>query len=710
VQRSGFLGFDYDLNDTTTIWGHSLLGRIQSYQANAGNPELQGIWHIRYSPDNPFLPELLRNAMIAEGRDFVEVHMNGFMSDRYGGGETNINVHNMWSLTAGATMDLPNGWTLRGSYQYGESGNRTEGRGWERMDRVYMGLDTVTADPETGEILEPGAEGGVSMCRVQAVARQFELQNRDLEAELHEWAQENTLENRHDAGAHPEGDPIPIDFPFAVDSVDNSIRDCVPFNLLGLNNASREAVDYVRGTDKVGLSDADQHFVEVMATGTLWQGWGAGSIETAVGATYREESVGRWIRPDLLDVDALGPPVNVAVPLDLNDPDGEQLIVVQGIPGGYEGGSPNLHNFSTFPTYSGGFDVWELFNETIVPLYTAPGGEQRVELNLAGRYADYSRAGGHWTYKGGLDFRVTNDLRLRGTYSRDFREATFSEMFDQQGGGGSVNDPEFDGTSFPITSISGGNPDLEPEVAYTTVAGFVYQPSFVPGLSFSADWFNVDQRQRIGSLGTSFIVNQCFDEGVHCERVIRDDDGVIQRIFNVNINVDFAKLEGIDMELSYRMQPNFFSGLTESFSVRLLGNRLLHFSTYQAGQNRDEQNTAGSGGRPHWQTTASLNYRVGAFGIRWNQNWSSGVKRSRFWVDGDHVARNRWPSQSSESMGLSYNFDTEAGSWCTGLNINNPFNRKPMHTPGFSQRGGVGAGSRGDSIGRRYSFNMRYSY
>jgi hypothetical protein len=151
------------------------------------------------------------------------------------------------------------------------------------------------------------------------------------------------------------------------------------------------------------------------------------------------------------DVEALGPPLNAP------------SIGIRGIPGGFTGGSPNLIQFSTVPRIQGEYNVKEGFVELNVPLFETSHG-QKLGSDLAYRKSSYSGIGSVNAYKGGLDFQAYSDLRFRATLSCDVREATFSERFDFQGGGGTVNDPEAVGVggarnqSFQITAVNVGNP------------------------------------------------------------------------------------------------------------------------------------------------------------------------------------------------------------------------------------------------------------
>jgi outer membrane receptor protein involved in Fe transport len=160
--------------------------------------------------------------------------------------------------------------------------------------------------------------------------------------------------------------------------------------------------------------------------------------------------------------------------------------------GTWSNGSRNLHQFSTVSGISGGC---------------------RVE-----------------TWKARLDFQLLRDLRLRATRSRDMREATFSERFDNSPGGGSVFDPARNHAQSTITLLNAGNPELRPEVADATVVGLVYQPRWAEGLRMSIDRYEVDIADSIATLGAQRVVEECHFNNVLCEYVFRDDLGALSRV------------------------------------------------------------------------------------------------------------------------------------------------------------------------------------
>jgi len=59
-------------------------------------------------------------------------------------------------------------------------------------------------------------------------------------------------------------------------------------------------------------------------------------------------------------------------------------------------------------------------------------------------------------------------------------------------------------------SLSGGNPDLEPEESESHTVGVVWTPAFLDNFSATADWFEIKIDGAIGSLGVDDIVTGCY--------------------------------------------------------------------------------------------------------------------------------------------------------------------------------------------------------
>jgi iron complex outermembrane recepter protein len=680
-----FLGWDYQITDSFKFWGHGLYGRThnQPEPSSSGASGIglghAGLAYMTIFRDNPFLPDSVRQTMTNENRQSIRVDQHGVLDIPIGRMERPEIVNRIGSLTLGFDQALGGDWNLRGAYQFGEGQKHNENIGWERLDRFYLATDVVN-DPLNGQ----------PICRAQLVQRQLAAQGRNLEAELNQWAKQNIRVFRSDAGATTPGLPEPVAYPIAVDSIDGTISDCVPLNMFGKGLQSQQAIDYIHSSrSKTGISTQEMHFAELLATGTVYEGWGAGPISGALGATYREST----IRQEIVDkaIDALGGPCNVTLP--------DGTVVVRGVAPSIScaATADNLHRFSGQPEFDGGFDVHELFAETIVPVFN--NGVQNAEVNLATRWSNYSRAGEIVSWKAGISFQVVEDFRLRATQSKDIREGSFEELFVVQGRGAQITDPWNGNIQYTTFNQTGGNPDLEAEQADTTVFGFVYQPSFIEGLSLSADRYVVDLSSAIGNFTEQQTVDSCFRDNALCDQIVRGSDGLISTIRVGFININAAKVSGYDFEASYRIEPDFFAGKSESMTFRLIGGYMDENSTTPLNSPTVDQ--SGTANIPDKTATWNLMYNVGNVGFNLQHYWQDGTIRNAQWIQGVDVDDNTVPSVNLTNLGIFLNGETSSGTWRASFNVNNLANRDPVI---------AGTTRVGDELGRRYSLGFDYSF
>ena len=688
-QRTGLIGADYQLSERTTLWGHFLYGRStnNTEPATSGASGVglghAGLAYMNIYRDNPYLPDSVRQTMIAENRQSIRVDQHGYLGTEWGIRESTEVVNQLESWTFGVTTELGGDWSLRAAYQMGDAKKHNELGNAERLDRFYLATDAVN-DPVTNQ----------PICRIKLVAQQLAAQGRNLEQELHTWSQQVATPSRFffrsDMGAKTPGRPEPVDYPIAVDSIDGTISDFVPVNMFGRGNQSEEAMDYIfSGRNKTGISTQWMDFAELLATGTVMEGW-AGPISAAVGATWRDSSIKQIVVDDAID--SLGAPCNVTLP--------DGTVVVRGIAPAIScsATADSLHRFSGQPEFEGGYDVNELFAESVVPLFMSGSGEQNAELNLAARWSDYSRAGEFVSWKAGLTAQVYSDLRLRGTLSHDIREGSFEELFVQQGRGANINDP-VTGQTYTTFNLTGGNPNLEAEEADTTVFGFVYQPSWLDGLSLSLDRYDVDLSSAIGSFTEQQTVDECQRSGALCDMIIRGTDGFIQTIRVQFVNINAARVKGYDLEASYRLEPDFFASEAETLSLRFLAGRMDENSTTPL--NGTKIDSAGTFTLPEYTATANLFYNVGRLGINVQQTYQSDSIRNAQWVEGVDVDDNTIGSVNLTNLGLFWNGEANSGNWRVSFNVTNLFDRDPVI---------AGTTRTGDELGRRYALGFDYSF
>jgi outer membrane receptor protein involved in Fe transport len=664
VTRSMFTGAKYDFSDSLSGFAQIMVGRAETNSPGRRSQYfLRDTWHATIFRDNAFLPASVAAAMDAAGIDSFQLHKAGAFK-----GDNNVDegdgkeVFTTYSWSVGFDAVLPNDWDLRASWQSGKSDNRAGLYGQIRIDRMFLGMDAVR-DPNTGAIV----------CRVQ-------LYNPTPE----QLATSSGVEGKTSITGGPLLSPI---------GLDNTVRDCVPYNVMGAGNMSQAAVDYTQ-SDRIELSTVDQDFAELLVSGELFQGW-SGPISFAAGLTWREQGFEQIVLSDVYD---LGPPQNAPE------------YGIQGISSGYSGGSGTLHKLSSQRNARGDLDVWEWFTELNVPIWQAQSGSQRLDTTLAYRSSDYSRSGRIESWKLGADFQVLEDLRLRATKSRDVREPTFTELFNNRGGGG-ANIDVGTGPALFITASSDGNPNLRPEIGDTKVVGFVYQPGFVPGLQFSADWYDVKIKDSVGSLGPQRIYDECTaGNTAFCASIDRDASGVVTLIRNGYINVNAARVRGVDVESSYRADLDLFADRAESLTIRLLAGYIKERSdTPLGGSLRD---VSGELGSPDLTANATLSYSVGDYSIRLQQRFVDDTIRDIDWVEGVDVDDNSVSSGNYTSLGLGYGGETSnGGTWNITLNVNNLFDRPPPIVASYATSGAAQSIPNGyDLYGRRYQLSFNTSF
>jgi iron complex outermembrane receptor protein len=176
-------------------------------------------------------------------------------------------------------------------------------------------------------------------------------------------------------------------------------------------------------------------------------------------------------------------------------------------------------------------DVWSIYEEVRVP-FTSPAwnfpGFYSFEVDFAEREEWYSQntstvltpfqPATSAQYNGQrpkfsirwqpLDPKYVGALTLRGSYTEAFHAPTLFEITPA----GSqnfplVSDPFSRLTPDQVEERITGNPLLQPEVAYEWSYGIVYSPKWLKGLTVSADWWHIDLRSLISSLGAQFIID-----------------------------------------------------------------------------------------------------------------------------------------------------------------------------------------------------------
>ncbi|AZU03390.1 TonB-dependent receptor [Glycocaulis alkaliphilus] len=361
----------------------------------------------------------------------------------------------------------------------------------------------------------------------------------------------------------------------------------------------------------------------------------------------------------------------------------------------------------TFPT-NASYYTHEVFAEVNVPLIRDQLLVQELSLNAQARYFDYSTFGSDSVYKLGLNWVMTDDVRIRGTYGTSFRIPTLVNSFS----GGTVsfdflNDPcdagqinanptrqanclaggplgvtpGFTQAAPQIPVLAGGSAafgvDLEPEQGTTWTIGAVFTPSQVPGLRFSIDYYSIEVDNFIDSLALqSEVLNACYDSvGLSdpaCTAFTRDPSSQqLQGLARFPLNRDVTlESRGFDWAAEYTFDlANLFRADSDMGSLRL-----THEGTYKTELNIGSApgNYGAGGASPEYLLLFGADWNYREFGLGWRTRFIPSLNDPRYdgrnflgYDDVDsntiHDVRVRWEARPNTQIlfGVNNVFDQD---------------------------------------------------
>ena len=276
--------------------------------------------------------------------------------------------------------------------------------------------------------------------------------------------------------------------------------------------------------------------------------------------------------------------------------------------------SGDVAGFGARGAISGNVTVKELFGEVRVPLVADLPFMENVTANGAFRLSDYNldNVGSVWTYLGGVDWRINDQIALRGQFQRAIRAPTVGELFDDQTEGAQGADdpcaqpeaasdsvirdlcvatgvpPELVGDQAvqpnpQVSTLEGGNPNLDAERSDTWTFGAVFTPEAVPGLTLSIDYIEIKLTDAIDQLagGAANALDLCFNviqdlDSAVCQAVNRSPaNGEITVPFFVEVfnqNIGRIKTEAIDFRANYSWDADFgLMSNSSRFDIRFDG-------------------------------------------------------------------------------------------------------------------------------------------
>lgn len=447
-------------------------------------------------------------------------------------------------------------------------------------------------------------------------------------------------------------------------STANDDASCSPLNPFGQVAASDAARAYVFGTAEQNVR-ITQDVVSGQISGEPVSTW-AGPVSVVVGAEYRKETYNAT-------ADAIS----------------------QG----------NGFFTGNYKASDGEISVKEAFGEIVVPLLNDKPFVKDLSFNGAVRYTDYKLSGGVATWKAGLTWQISDELRLRGMRSRDIRAPNLNELF--QGGQATttaIADP-VTGTSYTALILLIGNQNLMPEKADTLSLGIGYRPNWLPGLSLSADYYDIKIKNAIVNLAAQNLITGCNDGNTDlCQYITRDaTSNVITQVLTPGINFSRERATGIDFEATYT--SNLGAGrLTLSGLANYVKRRDIDtgFTVYHYAGTMSE-NTA----VPKWRGTATATYSVNGTTLNLRERFiGAGKYTKQFTVADNHVKAAYYTD-----ITLTHEFEDIAGKPALFFSIDNVFDQAPRVSPLVVGPVHINVGVNGslyDVLGRTFRAGFRF--
>ena len=331
-------------------------------------------------------------------------------------------------------------------------------------------------------------------------------------------------------------------------------------------------------------------------------------------------------------------------------------------------GEPTGFNGS-LPT-KGSESVREVFGELRAPILKDLPLVEKFTVDGAFRLSDYnlSGVGSVWTYSAGADWKLVDDIGLRGQFQHAIRAPNVGELF----GGialnfqGNTTDPC--GSQQPLaqqtptlkalcvatgvptgnvwTSVvqdasrlagyqTGGNPTLAAEASDTITFGTMLMPTFVPRLSASIDFYSVDVKGAISTFGGSAqgVLTNCYTSAsaanAYCAAIHRDSTGAIAAPTYINLgmtNLASLKVEGVDVVADYAFDVDW-GVLTDSSSLAVVSNWTLQMENVSLANipGSAKTNCTGAFGgtcgepEPRWKAVSRVTWHDGplTLSLRW---------------------------------------------------------------------------------------------
>ena len=369
----------------------------------------------------------------------------------------------------------------------------------------------------------------------------------------------------------------------------------------------------------------------------------------------------------------------------------------------------------------GSYSVSSGYVELNAPILKDLPFVKSLTLDASARYDYYTSFGRALTWKGSVDYAVTDDFRFRGSDSTGFRAPQIKELFggkfqtfptyngdpcaakpDGTAVGGSAAgsaacnnalksvgvDPktfvsQLDAVPAPqVPDIAGGNAGLKPETSQEFTVGMVFTPHWVQGLSVSTDYWNIHIRSAIqdGGVDPNSIVAACYNQNnpAACGAITRSSlTGDITAVQTPNVNFGYENAQGIDFDVSYGfdsagvglqdVMPGHFQ---ISGDAQYLLKDDIENPDGTVNQLAGTYNTTLAKVEPRWKARLMVDYSQDAWSVDLAERYTGGVKNDQ--GSGDFLA-NEAPGSVFTDVSGTYTYRNVSVT----VGVDNLFDKDP---------------------------------
>jgi outer membrane receptor protein involved in Fe transport len=327
----------------------------------------------------------------------------------------------------------------------------------------------------------------------------------------------------------------------------------------------------------------------------------------------------------------------------------------------------------------GGYSTKDIYAEAFIPVLANLPGVQSLNLTIGDRYSSIQTFGSTNNFKFAIEYKPFDDLLLRGTMEDVYRAPSLSELY-------------FSGSDAPLihsdpctgyTGAPAGSPlalacqnvptngtfqnnlvvnnnqattvvqgsrvagfPVKPEHGKSYDFGFVYSPSYVPGLSTTFDVWRVNLNDTITTVGLQSLLNLCAAGSTeYCQYIQRQAGGtnagqLLASTVEPTGNLGSINTSGIDWSANYKL-PRFSFG---QFNVGVNATYLKYyeqvtapgvagsvtyenagrFLPYGSAQAAACPDNVGVCLFPRWRAQGYADWQQGNWSAQWRLRWISG--------------------------------------------------------------------------------------